>query len=299
MCSESRKTETVLRNFPHVFLFDSEGNSDQCIGMPEIAPFMRLKSKDTNEVVRVLDEIALGKIKFPDGSPIETVCFDSVSVYWGVQQEVAAVSAEKRAMKWNKSPDEATLTPIDWVIGKRPMKKLANRINTLPVKYLVNIAREKDPYIEDDGTKGKIKPPPVPDAVKGTDHDMNLALRFVSENGEWSYEVSKVQGALGKMFPMGAKGTKLDVAKLLEYSKNLTGAAAVEKDEIKLAKDIHDAEGVSGVGNKTMDRLLNLAEEMGVKKTDVGAILKEEGITGFNTANWDKMLDVIKLHAPA
>ncbi len=31
----TRKTETVLRNFPHVFLIDTEGNSDQCIGMPE------------------------------------------------------------------------------------------------------------------------------------------------------------------------------------------------------------------------------------------------------------------------
>ena len=30
----TRKTETILRNFPGVLLIDTEGNSDQCVGVP-------------------------------------------------------------------------------------------------------------------------------------------------------------------------------------------------------------------------------------------------------------------------
>jgi hypothetical protein len=45
----TRKTETILRYFPDVLLIDCEGNSDHCIGMPEIPPFIRVVTKDIYE----------------------------------------------------------------------------------------------------------------------------------------------------------------------------------------------------------------------------------------------------------
>jgi len=292
MCSESRKTETVLRNFPHVFLFDTEGNSDQCIGMPEIPPFMRLKTKDTRKIVEYLDKLALKQVKFPDGSLVETVAFDTVSLIWGIQQEVAAANAEKRAIRYRTNPDEATMTQLDWVIAKRPMKKIANRVNTLPVKYLLYLSREKDAYVEGDAAKGP-KPPPVPDCVKGTMYDMNLALRFLSNAGQWSYEVTKVQGALAALFPMGFKGNKLDIKALLDYSKNLTGEAAVEKDDTDIAAEI--AEGEVKL-EKTWAEMVKFANANGIQTIDIAPILKDAGFQSFKTSEFDLIKAAVQVH---
>lgn len=288
----TRKTETVLRNFPHVFLFDTEGNSDQCIGMEEIAPFLRLKTKDTRKIVQYLDKLAAGQIKFPDGSLVETIAFDTVSLIWGIQQEVAAVNAEKRATaKRAANPEEATMTQLDWVIAKRPMKKIANRINTLPVKFLIYIAREKDPYNENN-TGPKL--PPVPDAVKGTTYDMNLGLRFMSNGGTWSYEVSKVQGALGKKFPMGSKGTKLDIPYLFEYAKILTGEAAVEKDDTDIAAEIVESE-TKPVPEKTWAEMVKFANSNGIQTIDIAPILKDAGFQSFKASEYDQIKSAIEL----
>lgn len=58
-----------------------------------------MKTKNAREIAETLDKVSEGKIKFPDGKPVETVAIDSWSVVWSVAQEVAAVSAEKRACK--------------------------------------------------------------------------------------------------------------------------------------------------------------------------------------------------------
>jgi hypothetical protein len=289
----TRKTETVLRNFPHVFLIDTEGNSDQCINMEEIPPFMRLQTKDTRKVVEYLDKLAAGQIKFPDGSPVETLAFDTVSVIWGIQQEVAAVNAEKRATgRRDANPEGATMTQIDWVIAKRPMKKIANRINTLPVKYLIYLAREKDPYNENN-TGPKL--PPVPDAVKGSDYDMNLALHFTNVGGKWGYEVTKVQGALGKMYPMGSKGSKIDFPALFDYAKNLTGTAVVEKDDMDIAAEIVDSENPSAPKpEKTWAEMVKFANANGIATIDIAPILKASGINSFRPTEFDTVKTVLQ-----
>ncbi len=286
----TRKTETVLRNFPHVFLIDTEGNSDQCIGMPEIPPFLRIKTKDTRKVVEWLDKIAAKQVKFPDGSLVETVAFDTVSLVWGIQQEVAAANAEKRAARYRKEESEATMTQLDWVLAKRPMKKIQNRINTIPVKYLVYIAREKDPYVGNDEDKLAVKPPVVPDCVKGTTYDMNLVLHFRKDGTKWSYEVDKVQGALGKLFPMGFKGPNLDIPGLLEYSKFLTGEGAKERDETDIAKEMVDETDAP----KTWAEMVKFANANGIATIDIAPILKDAGFQSFKTSEFDAIKSSIR-----
>ena len=95
----TRKTEFPLRHFPDVLVIDSEGNTDQCVDMPEIPEFLRLKTKDVRKVLDILKAVKQGKIKFPDGRLVRTVTIDSASVFWGVQQTVAYTRGEDRAKK--------------------------------------------------------------------------------------------------------------------------------------------------------------------------------------------------------
>ena len=98
----TRKTEEVLRHFPNVFLIDAEGNSDMCADNPDIPEYLFAKTKDPRDALQVIDDIAAGKIKFDDGSPVETLCIDSWSVIWYVQQEFASTMAEKRATRYQQ-----------------------------------------------------------------------------------------------------------------------------------------------------------------------------------------------------
>ena len=79
---------------------------------------------------------------------METVCIDSWTILWSVQQEFADANAEKRASKYNRSVEEASVTQLDWGLAKRPMKMLTNRMANLPVRYLVLIGREKALYAD-------------------------------------------------------------------------------------------------------------------------------------------------------
>lgn len=304
----TRKTETVLRNFPKVFLIDAEGNSDQCLGMKEIPPFLVARTKDPREVVKYLDMIIKGEIKFPDGSVPLTLAIDSHTVLWGLCVEVATQNAEKRAVRYNKAADDGTLTPMDWGIGKRPMKSIANRINMLPVKFLIEIARDKEPYSTDDN-KNAPKGPNVADIVKGTDFDMNLSLHFTDVGSKWQYEVTKVQGKLGEKFPKYSKGATLDIPYILAYADMLTGSAAEGEDEEKiageiLAKPIADVKPVAkpaakpaqpaetkaaapAVAGTTWADMTKYAGEHGIKAVDIGPILKSNGFTSFTPSQYE------------
>ncbi len=127
----TRKTETVLRNFPHVLLIDAEGNGRQCVDMPEIPEFLYAPTKDVLKAKKIIQAAAEGRLKLPDGAGVETVCVDSASVLWAVQQEVAGELGEKRSSK--------TITLQDWGKAKRPLKGLYTAINNSPIKYLLFI----------------------------------------------------------------------------------------------------------------------------------------------------------------
>ena len=290
----SRKTETVLRNFPHVLIIDAEGNSDQCVDVPEIKEFLRVKTKDIRAVMDIVDKVANGEVKFPDGALVETVCIDSVSVLWSVQQEVASKSAEKRAERYNKSKDDATLTQLDWVLAKRPLKRLSNRFNGTNVKFLILIGREKDLYEEIAGDLKKMGV--TADVMKGTEYDMNVSLHFqFDKDGKWFYEVTKVQGALGQIFPMNGKATTFPTSELLKYSVSLKPDNQIEKGEEEIAAEIVRDE----TQEKTWASMLEYARQFNITQDQLGGILKSAGFAGFTLSKWDEMMQAINEFAAA
>jgi hypothetical protein len=288
------KTETVLRNLPHVLVIDAEGNTDQCVDVPEIPPFLRVKTKDPRKVIQIIDMVAAGKLKFTDGLPIETVCIDSVSVLWSVQQEVAIASAEGRATRKGWSADSATLTQLDWGLAKRQMKLIQNRLAGSPIKFLVLIAREKDLYKDTNGQDDKlIKIGVQADCVKGTQYDMNLVLHFTTENGKWGATVEKVQGGLKSVFPLQGKLNKFPMPELLAYAQKVKPSLTNEKDEDQIAREIADA------ASEPHDQatLIRFASSQGVQKEQLGAVLKEAGFKGFTPEKWDEMKAAVITYA--
>src|SRR3990167_5874079 len=294
--SGARKTETILRNFPHVFLIDTEGNSDQCICMPEIKPFLRLVTKDVYEILDALDDIAAGNVKFPDGSPVETVGRDGATVIWSVRSEVGSLAAEERAKRFSakKGPDDVSMTFADWNLAKKPLKRLKARLGGMGigVKYVIFTARSKDEYEKRPGAtsdQDMIKVGTTVDAMKGLSYEMNIAFEFVAENKRknqaWERRVSKVQGELGKMFPMGSAMREFPTSELIAYAK---GSSEMAPDETEVARQNLARE------EHSQSDLLVLAREKGMDAKQVGAALKRDGIEKFDAAKWDDMVAALE-----
>jgi hypothetical protein len=223
-----------------VLVIDTEGNASQCADMPEIPEFLLLETKDPQEVIKALDDVAAGKLKFSDGALVETVSIDSYSVLWSVRQETGSMAAERRAAKYNKSPDEANMTQLDWVLAKRPLKQLNTRLNNCPIKYVVLIARENDLYQQKEGGRKDemVKIGVKPDVVKGTEYEVNIIFHFGFDGGgAWQCTVDKVQGELGKKLPKGKTFKAYPIKELLEYARGMTGEAGTEKGEVETARE--------------------------------------------------------------
>lgn len=290
----TRKTETVLRYFPHVLVIDTEGNTDQCLRNPEIPPFLRVKTKDARKVIEALDAASEGKIKFPDGSLVETFCIDSGSVLWGVQQEVAAALAEKRAAKHNRPIEEATSTQMDWVVAKRPMKRILTRFSNSSLRFLVVIAREKDLYDEDSGSVPK-KIGKTFDMVKGVDYDVNVVLHFGLEGAKWFFETTKVQGNLKTIFPLNKKGYEFPIQKLLEYTDANLQPSVQYREELDedVARSIAETES-ENAEPRTSKYLVQIArEQWSLTPAEVGTALKAKGFTEFDAARWNEMKQAV------
>ncbi len=286
----TRKTETVVRNFPHVLLIDTEGNSDVLIGHPEIPPFLRVKSKDVRQILNVLEAAAQGKLKFPDGSLVETVSLDSWTVLWGVQSDVASKMAEKRAEKKNYNIDEANITMTDWAKSKRPMKRILNIINGSQIKFLILIARQKDEYETSAGNMDAKKTGRViPDVMKGTEYEVNLALHFFIENGKWDFETSKVQGSLIDLFPLGKKQAKFPFEEFFARFSGLDPSKSTKmRDEDEVTGEIADAETPH-----SREELIEFGKGLGLSPMDIGTALKIAGMA-FDPKRWDEMVHVLE-----
>jgi hypothetical protein len=292
------KTETVIRNFPHVLVVDIEGNTDQ-IDRDEVPPFLVAKTKDARKAIEIVDAVAAGKIKFPDGSLVETLTFDSISVLWGVQQEVASKLAENRAARYNRPADEATTTQLDWGVAKRPIKTIQNRTANSPIKYLIFIARQKDLYEEKEpgDTSKKDQQKKIGytfDATKGLDYEMNLACQFLMKDGKWSFVTTKVQGRLKKWFPLGKEQSKFPMAELIAYANDLQTGAGGEEDEEDIANRLAGNQIV-----KTQKDLIDYAKGKELQASDVGPALKKAGITTFDAKKWDEMKKAIDAYVTA
>lgn len=281
------KTETVARNFPGLLLIDTEGNSDHLVNNPAIPPFLRKKTKDVREVMRIFDAACAGKIKMPDGSPVLTFCIDSVSVLWSVQTELAAALAGKRAQRYNKPADEALVTLQDWGTAKRPLKSLLTRFSNASIPFLMLIAREKDLF-EGEGNEMK-KVGVTADVVKGTEYDMNFIIHTGLQGGKWFGEVTKVQGKLGEVFPMGKKLAKFPIDDLLAYAKeNLNPSEGHIEDDVVLAAQMAQDEEP-----KTKARLMEIGAELQLSPQDIAEILKAKGLA-FDPGKWDEMVTALK-----
>lgn len=238
--SGTRKTESILRYFPDVLLIDTEGNGEQCTDMPEIPEFLLAKTKDVDEIIHLVDEVAAGRHRFPDGRPVQTLALDSISVLWTIRKDTRALVAEQRSARYGRSPEEATMTQLDWTMAKRPLVRLNTRLANCPIKFVIYTARLQDKFREDPKNRDRIvKVGEVPEAIKGLEYDMNLALRlrFAEDDGAWECEVTKVQGALGKALPKGKVFKSFPGKAILQHTGHLTGEPGHEQDETRLAED--------------------------------------------------------------
>ena len=234
----TRKTESILRHFPDVLIIDTEGNAEQCVEMPEIPEFLLAKTKDLDEIIRIVDDVSAGKYRFSDGRPVQTLALDSITVLWTIRKDTRSLVAEQRNARYGKSPEEATMTQLDWTMAKRPLVRLNTRLANSPIKYIIYTARLQDKYKEDPKSRDKIiKIGEVPEAIKGLEYDMNFVLRMRhNDEGAWECEVTKVQGALGRHLPKGKLLKTFPAKTILQYTGQLTGEAGVDQDETKIAE---------------------------------------------------------------
>jgi hypothetical protein len=289
------KTEMILRNFPGVALFDTEGNSDMCLDHPAIKPFLQVKTKDIRKIQAGI-QAARKPIKMPSGVMLQTIGVDSGSILWAEQTDVAAYLAEQRAQRKNQDMDSANITQNDWTKAKRPLKRLMLEFSLTVIPFLIMTAREKDLYEEQPNGDLK-KVGVIPDLVKNSVYDFNLAVRLFVEGGKRSYEITKVQGSLGELFPVGSRGTNFPIEKLLQYAErlqpgpedNLDGDADGETD---LAAKIAAEEAQSAM-ERTQSNLIKLATERGYNATELGAILKGKGFSGFDPSRWNDMVKAV------
>lgn len=283
----SRKTETILRNFPDCLLVDTEGNGEMCANHPEIPPFAYARTKDPFDVIEAVDGAATGRFKMKSGRAIQTVAIDGASVLWANQQEVAYGLARKRAEKRGLQGAESTNpTQGEWATAKRPLRMLMNRLSASPIKYLIFTAREKDLYAESKGAE-MTRIGVQPEWVKGSDFDMNIILHFFFERGAWMYEVTKVQGYLGKILPMGSKGTEFPARELLSYA--LSGKIAEDNATLTVEQQIQAELSRAARKQRTFRALQEYAQDRGLDVDRLKSLLKGSGFLSYTPAYHDQM----------
>jgi hypothetical protein len=311
----TRKTESILRHFPAVLFIDIEGNAEHCTQMEEIPEFLYVRTKDLDEIIDLIDQVAAGRIKMPDGSPVLTVALDSVSVLWTIRQDTRAVIAEARAARFNRSAEDANFTQLDWTMAKRPLVRLNARLNNCPIKYVVFTAREQDAYQNDDARKDVIRKIGVkPAAIKGLEYEMNVVLhmRFPEpapgKRGPWECEVTKVQGALGRQLPVGQVLREFPAATLLSYTGHLTGQGGAEQDEQDIAERHAARESAAPRSpaaqenpHMTAVTFYAAAAEMGYRLPDgstdtarIKQVLNDAGYDRLVQSRLDEMLGVLR-----
>jgi hypothetical protein len=291
------KTEALLRNFPGIACFDTEGNTDMCLDHPKIPPFLQIKTKDVRKIQSGI-QAARQKVVLPNGIELETIGIDSGSVLWAVQSDVAADMAEQRAQRKRQDVDTANITQIDWTKAKRPLKRLMLEFSLTPVRYLVMTAREKDLYDEKSGygeEKQLVKVGLIPDLVKNSLYEFNIAVRLWVEDGKRMYEITKVQGSLGEIFPQGSRGANFPFDKLLEHGSKLEVGPEDDLDgeaEGELSGRIA-AEEVKKTIEHTQANLIKYATDKGYSAAELGPILKAAGFSGFDPNKWDAMIAAV------
>ena len=290
----TRKTETILRYFPDVLIIDTEGNIDQVVGHPDIPEFLYDQTKDVHEIIKIMDDVAAKKIKFADGRLVRTLAVDTASVLWQVRQEVGAQAAEKRALRYNKSADEATMTPLDWVTAKRPLKRLQTRMANMPIPFLIMTAREKVKYAEGAG-KDPVQVGVEADVMKGLQYDVNLSLRFGNDETGWFGQVDKVQGVLSSKLPVGGIMRTFPSEYLISYASQIFRPGTLLDDSDVAAENLktEEAEEAKKI-ERTQTNFIKWANTAhGLDGKQVGAALTAAGFKAFDATRWDEMVAAV------
>jgi len=117
---------------------------------------------------------------------------------------------------------------------------------------------------------------------------MVLHLDFDKEG--WYAEVTKSQGALGKIFPVNTRLRTFPIKELVTYSKGLTPQNILGKSEEDLAKEIVQGE----VQNKhTQPELIKFAAQHAIPAKELGAVLAQAGFKGFEQDKWEAMKEAV------
>jgi hypothetical protein len=290
----SRKTETPLRYFPHPLVIDVEGKAHHAIGVDGVQDFLMVQTKDIYEILDVLDDLGNGRIKFKDGSPVETVSIDSASVLWSVRQEAGSLMAEKRAARYsqgNVDPDAITMTMLDWTKVKRPLKRLMTKLNNSPVKFFFITAREKPIYEEIKmGGKTELKKMgETPDLQRGVEYEVDVAFRFLTET-PWKCRVTRTRGLLDSIMPLGTEFTEFPYKTLIEYA---TGEGVKLQDEVEVAEAQAEKDRT-----RSRDDLIDFGKDCGLEAKEIAEALKAKGLK-FNPEQWTEMEEAIKEFAKA
>ena len=171
---------------------------------------------------------------------------------------------------------------------------MSNLLAGAPIKFIVLIAREKDLYKETTGENDKlVKIGVTADVMKGTEYEVNVALHMqFDENGKWFAEVTKVQGGLAKIFPMGKRLTAFPIKEVLEYSAHLSGEASQDKSETDVAQSIAEQE-IENESPHTQKELIDYAKLKGIEPQALGNLLKQAGMAGFDTKRWMDMKTLV------
>ncbi len=284
----SRKTETPLRYFPHPLVIDVEGKAHHAIGVDGVNDFLMIQTKDVYEILDVLEQLSEGKIKFPDGSPVETVCIDSASVLWSVRQEAGAIMAESRAARYargNVDPDTVTMTMLDWNKVKRPLKRLMTKLNNSPVKYFIITAREKPLYeeIKQQGRTELQRVGETPDLQRGVEYEVDVAFRYLPGT-PWKCRVTRTRGLLEAIMPLGTEFEEFPYETLIQYA---TGEGVQIQDEVDVARDQaeHDR-------TKTRNDLVDYGKDKGLSAEQIADALKAKKLK-FNARKWEDMVAAV------
>jgi hypothetical protein len=270
-------------------IIDVEGKAHHAIGVDGVQEFLMVQTKDVYEILDVLDDLAAGKIKFPDGSPVETVSIDSSTVLWSVRQEAGAMMAEIRAEKYARGkavdPDNVNMTMMDWNKVKRPLKRLMNKLNNSPVKYFVITAREKPLYQEvKQGNRTELQRiGEQPDLQRGVEYEVDVAFRFLP-GPPWKCRVTRTRGLLDAIMPIGAEFDTFPHEALIEYA---TGSGAILQDEVELAKEQAEHDRM-----KSRSDLVEYGKPLGLTAKDVAEALKDKNLK-FESEKWPEMVAAI------
>jgi hypothetical protein len=136
----------------------------------------------------------------------------------------------------------------------------------------------------------------VPDCIKGTEYDFNLVLHLGHDGDKkWFAEVTKVQGGLGKVFPIGKRFTKFPISEIASYANALGPISPrKEKGEEQIAGEIAGEEGEE----HTFANLIAYAEKLGFTKDAVPALLKAHGYSSFTPEKYLELKEVLEKEQP-